>query len=354
MGVHVLKEFLDNYNGKAYCAIRDRKNLTAKQRLNILFEFYFSCLPDEKYKGRIEVINVDINSDDAQEKLSAVKADTVINCAACVDYVKNYEFMYKANVETVNNLIDLCLRSNKKLIHVSTISVYGYGNPDKTNYKIAENKLYFGQVFDDSYTATKFTAERNILESIVDKSLDAKIIRLGNLIGRYNDGALQINLASNGFLKTFWAFSKLGLFCEEEVDKQIEFSPINNVADSILKIAKANHNLCIWHSFDVNTISVRSVVDVLKSKGIKLNLVSSDKIIDYYLNNIDGKHKDAKLIALILYPLKYPQYDFFENNNMNPDHSYNVLQKLNFNWPQITEEYLKKLFEYAIGLGYFD
>lgn len=203
LGVHVLKEFLDNYNGKAYCVIRDRKNLTAKQRLNILFEFYFSCLPDEKYKGRIEVIDVDINSEVAQDKLSAIKADTVINCAACVDYVKNYEFMYKANVETVKNLIDLCLCSNKKLIHVSTISVYGYGNPDKANYKIAENKLYFGQVFDDSYTATKFIAERTILEAIIDKSLDAKIIRLGNLIGRYNDGALQINLASNGFLKTF-------------------------------------------------------------------------------------------------------------------------------------------------------
>ena len=90
-------------------------------------------------------------------------------------------------------------------MHCSTLSVCGnifetdkYTKASLTKGTIfQESNLYIGQDLSNIYIYTKFIAERLILENIINKNLDAKIIRLGNITNRYSDGMFQINISEN-------------------------------------------------------------------------------------------------------------------------------------------------------------
>ena len=59
MGIHVLKEFLDNETGKAWCLLRKGKYNSALDRLKYSMFYYFQD-PLTELEDRIEVIDGDV------------------------------------------------------------------------------------------------------------------------------------------------------------------------------------------------------------------------------------------------------------------------------------------------------
>ena len=92
-----------------------------------------------------------------------------------------------------------------------------------------EDQLYFGQDLSNKYANSKFKAEEAIVKAI-EKGLDAKTIRVGNLMGRQSDGEFQINSITNGFIKSLRAYKALGYFPVSACDSSVDFSPIDEVA----------------------------------------------------------------------------------------------------------------------------
>ena len=91
--------------------------------------------------------------------------DTVINCAANVKHFSACNDIEMVNVESVRNLIEYCLASGARLVHVSTISVAGEslnGYPDPS-ILLDEHKLDFGQSLANQYVSSKYEAERLVL-----------------------------------------------------------------------------------------------------------------------------------------------------------------------------------------------
>ena len=107
------------------------------------------------------------------------------------------------NIESVRHLITFCLRTDSRLIHISTtsiagLSVDGVPGPD---VKLTEQDLWLGQNIDENkYVYSKYKAEELVLDAIVRQGLDAKIMRVGNLSARQKDGEFQINFNTNNFL----------------------------------------------------------------------------------------------------------------------------------------------------------
>lgn len=64
--------------------------------------------------------------------------------------------------------------------------------------------------------------------------LKAKIIRVGNLMGRYSDGKFQINIHENSFLGRFRAYVAIGCFPMSRAGEMVEFSPIDSVAKAVI------------------------------------------------------------------------------------------------------------------------
>ena len=104
--------------------------------------------------------------------------DIVFHCAALSSPWGNYNSFYDANVVATQNIIDAMKIYNiKKLIHVSTPSIYF----DFTN-QLNIRETYLPDKFVNNYAKTKYEAEQLILNS----NIESVIIRPRGIFGEYD------------------------------------------------------------------------------------------------------------------------------------------------------------------------
>lgn len=118
-----------------------------------------------KYKNRIEIIIGNIENKEDCEKLIK-DADYIFNLAAIIPPKsdKFLELNYKSNYLGTKNIVDTILEidENKKLIHISTVGLYGNRN-EKNPWARVGDPLIISNY--DLYSYYKLKAERYILES---------------------------------------------------------------------------------------------------------------------------------------------------------------------------------------------
>ena len=239
LGIHILKAYLDNYDGKVYCLVRKGKYESMEKRMMHMLMYYFDNPCEELFKDRIICVDGDITSKEQVEKFSDYKFHTLINCAACVKHFAAGDVLEKINVQGVENLIEFCKNNGRRLIQISTVSVAGEGsdgNPPMSRV-FCENDLYIGQNITNEYIRTKFLAERAVLEA-VSNGLDGKVIRVGNLMSRNSDGEFQINFITNGFLRSLRGYQAVGKFPIGGMHEVTEFSPIDSTALAVLRLVQ--------------------------------------------------------------------------------------------------------------------
>ena len=213
LGIHVLKAFLDNYDGKVYCLVRKGKYESPEKRMMNMLMYYFDNPCRELFENRIICVDGDITSKEQVAGFSAYKFSTIVNCAACVKHFAADDVLERINVQGVENLIDFCKDNGRRLIQISTVSVAGEGSDGvpPMSRVFCENDLYIGQNITNEYIRTKFLAERAVLEA-VSEGLDGKVVRVGNLMSRNSDGEVQINFITNGFLRSLRGYTAVGKF----------------------------------------------------------------------------------------------------------------------------------------------
>ena len=147
LGIHVLKAYLDNYDGKVYCLVRKGKYESMEKRMMHMLMYYFDNPCQELFGERIICVDGDITSKEQVEKFADYKFNTIINCAACVKHFAAGDVLEKINVHGVENLIEFCKNSGRRLIQISTVSVAGEGSDGvpPMSRVFNENDLYIGQ-----------------------------------------------------------------------------------------------------------------------------------------------------------------------------------------------------------------
>ena len=201
LGIHVLRDYLENHEGRIWCLVRKGNFLTPERRLANLLMYYFERPYTELFGERILCIDADISDPAQMAALDAIPFRTLVNCAACVKHFAAGDELERANVQGVQQLVDLCARGKRRLVHISTISTAGEsinGNPDPT-IRLTEDALYFGQKINNAYVRSKFLSERAVLQAVAEGRIEGKVIRVGNLMSRASDGEFQINSITNGF-----------------------------------------------------------------------------------------------------------------------------------------------------------
>ena len=111
LGIHVLKAYLDNYDGKVYCLVRKGKYESMEKRMMHMLMYYFDNPCQELFGERIICMDGDITSKEQVEKFADYKFNTIINCAACVKHFAAGDVLEKINVHGVENLIEFCKNS---------------------------------------------------------------------------------------------------------------------------------------------------------------------------------------------------------------------------------------------------
>ncbi len=262
LGIHILREFLDHYDGKVTCFIRKGKARSLEQRIKTMLIYYFDLDYEAFFGNRIFCVEGDITNPDSVMALATINAKTVINCAACVKHFVADDILEKINVHGIANLIELCKKTTKQFIQISTVSIAGEGingTPPRDKL-IMENDLYFGQSLENAYVHSKFLAERAVLSAVAKDGLHAKIMRVGNLMSRNSDGELQINFLRNGFMRGLKGYKFLGKFPVSAMNSPIEFSPIDNTAHAILKLTEANPTFTVFHPYNNHTVYMADVL----------------------------------------------------------------------------------------------
>jgi thioester reductase-like protein len=352
MGIHVLKEFLKNETGKAWCLVRKGKYKSAFERLQYSMFYYFQD-PLKGMEERIEVIDGDVTDYECFKRLEQMSIDTVFNCAANVKHFSSGTDIEDINVGGVQNALRFCLATGARLIHFSTTSVGGYlkGRDPSMLKKLDEQSLYFGQITDNQYLSSKLLSERIVLEAVAEKGADAKVIRVGALSAREEDGEFQINFLSNSAMEQLRSYAILNAFPYSNMDQDMRFGPIDASVRSFMHLARAPKECCLFNAINNHSTPAIDVIRVMQECGIDIELVEDD----VFLQKMQDADKDPEKAAILSSILAYkdivegavPVVEECEYTNQ-------VLARSGFFWNNPDDTYIRKFIEDLSGMAFFD
>ena len=355
LGVHVLYEIIKHTNSSVYCLVRKGRANSIENRLKSMLVYYFSDAMDNLFGERIIPIEGDITDAEIIAGIDKYDFRTVINCAASVKHFSNDDSLERINVNGVENLISLCVKTDRRLVQVSTTSVAGVNvnrkfPPEK---KIHENELYFGQDLSNKYIDTKFRAEKAVLEAVANDNLDGKIIRVGNLMSRHSDGEFQVNANTNGFMRFLRAYAAIGKFPVSSMDEAVEFSPIDYTAAAVICLAGTNSKFTVFQACNGHNVEMGDVVELLNRCGIKIEVVKDKEFFESLNTALMDEKKNMLISGLISYASsdndKTEEFIGYDNSFTTK-----ALYRLGFKWPIINEEYLANALNALATLGFFD
>lgn len=366
LGAHILDSFIKKENGKIYCLIRGKNNMSSKERLFNVLHFYFENKYDNLVDNRIFAIEGDMSSENlglSQEIYNKLgqNISTIIHSAALVKHYGIYSDFEKANVIGTQNIVNFAKKYNIKLLHISTISVSGNNLAEGSNINnnfdeektFDETNFYIGQNLDNLYVRSKFEAEKIVLDSI-DDGLQACILRMGNLTSRYSEGKFQQNHFENAFVNRLKSFLQIGVFPKDLLNLYCEFTPIDYCGDAIINIANHfNNNYTVFHLLNEKHVYLDRLFEMLKEIKINIKLVTYEEfsaIIKEVLNNPDKK----QYISGIINDLTNDKKLVYKSDvKIESDFTKEFLYKTGFEWPYIDINYIRNYFKYLTDIGYF-
>ena len=337
LGTHILKELILNPNiDNIYCLVREKNNKTPAQRIekiiNIFFEQNIKELANKKIKivnGNFIYDNLNLSITDYNNLLQ--KITTVIHCGAKVKHFGKYDDFYNSNVLATKNIIEFCKKSSANLAYISTLSVGGLCKKNE-NIILDENKINIKQEFKNQvYMYTKHQAECEILNSINNNEINAKIFRLGNIMPRLSDGLFQSNYRDNAFICKIHTLINNNIITKNLENYQFDLSPVDLCAQAIIKLIEINNEQTIYHIYNNNKLSLKEFFNLA---NIELNYITENNLIMKLLNlnNVYDTH--------LLNDLKYS--NFIETPVENKI-TINILNNSNFYWNKIDNNYINKI-----------
>ena len=354
LGTHILHELLEHSDAKVIALVRGGKGISGAERLHGLLEYYFDNPYEEEMGKRVRVIESDVTSPNLIEELKDEDFDLIVNCAAVVKHFSNSDAIEKVNLGGVKNLIEVALKHGSRLVQVSTLSVAGENVDGKfpAEKRIHENEIYFGQDVSNKYVNSKIKAEEALIEAVNERGLDGKVIRVGNLMGRARDGEFQVNSSTNNFMATIRAYKMLGVFPVSAADGTIDFSPIDEVAKTILVLARTSKKYTIFHSANSHEVELGDVIAAMNGYGYAIEMVDDDTFMKRLSAYMEDESKQMDVSCLI----SYNSSDAVKREYILSDNTFTIkaLYRLGYKWPITDEKYLDRSILSLSTLGFFE
>jgi len=352
LGMHLLWELLNSTTGTIYCLVRGDE---IERRFRLLFKSYFS-VPEKFGYSRIRIIKGDVSQKQlglSTEEYKALGENviTVIHAAGLVKHYGDYLEFEKANVQGTQEVIKFCLTFGRTLNHISTVSIAGNRlMVDLKNNRFSETELYIGQNYRDNlYIRSKFEAEVQVLQAI-SSGLQAAIFRVGILTGRYSDGHFQGNIHENAFYQKLKSLLELKALPLDKVHQNLEFTPVDSCAKGIINIMRTNTRTGrVFHMFNHKKIEMTKLIEILYSHGIEIKLLDIGAFYELIKQQLPTLNS---LNGLVLDLTEERSIDSAFKIKIESHITQAYLSQTGFEWPDITADYLKKILEYMMRVGF--
>lgn len=356
LGMHILSELLNYHHGKVYCLVRDKG---IENRFMNIFKFYFPQASSNLIHDKVILVNGDIS----KKRLGLSEGDyqklvdniaTVIHSAAMVKHFGSYSEFESVNVKGTQEMVYFSQKYNKYLCFISTISVSGnYMSDGQITRDFNENDFYIGQNFENNvYVKSKFEAEGFILEE-VKKGLNATILRVGMLTGRFFDGQFQYNIEENAFYRKLKNIFELKLLPENVLDEFIEFTPVDSCAKAIISILKSsNPKMLVFHLFNHKMLKINDFIAILRLNGISIKSISRKEFLDAITSSSQSVKGKELINGIVTDIIVNGTVTFTPNNEVMSLKTVTFLKETGFEWPDLTEGYLEKVIGYMKKVGF--
>lgn len=324
------------------------------KKLKRIFYYYFEGEDFKRLEQRVVAFRAEMSHFDALKNFRGRKL-TVINCLANVKHFSDGDDIERVNTDTVRILIDFCLQTKSRLIHISTVSVAGdsiNGQPSR-DAVLTEQRFWLGQhVEDNQYVHSKFVAEDLVLDAIKNKGLNAKIMRVGNLSSRQLDGEFQINFNTNNFIATLKAYVALGEVPFDELNTPNEFSPIDELAKAVLLLATTPQECVVFHPYNNHSILLVDIVEALARLGLFVKGVERET----FEERLEKAMQNPVLVELLRPLMAYDSSGDVSVEDVGYDNEYTtqILYRMGFKWHPIEEDYVMRFAKVLLSFGFFD
>lgn len=358
IGIHIVNELLNTTDSKIYCLVRGSTLRYATQRFVETYKFYFNKDISHLLNLRLFILNGDLlNPNFGLEEKSIenliLNTNTIIHAAANVKHYGLYEKFKNINIDGTHSICKFAYINKKRFIHISSISVSGnyLVKQDNKNVEFSENNLYIGQHYTENvYVNSKYEAEKIVLNYLAN-GLVGKILRIGIVSGRFTDGIFQKNISENAFYNRIKSIISLGTISEKMLSQHIEFTPVDFCAKAIVLLATNSlGDNKIYHLYNHNLSSIKEIIAIAKELGMDLKIVDNQKFKDFILNISQNSPLSSSLSGIVndfnfnMSSSLEINYDFTVDIKSN--FTTNILSKLNFEWPEISDEYIRKILFY--------
>lgn len=252
-GIHLLRELVNKSDLEVLCLVRGDNG----EKLRKLLEWYFGENDSRRIYGKIRIVCGDITKGDLgmspenYAKLSSEVGEIYHSAADVRHYASDVDAYMATNVKGTENMLALCKKARARFYHFSTVSVSGNGMKDgRDPVDFTENDLDVGQVWENNiYVKSKFLAEGLVLKA-KKEGLEAKIFRLGRLVGRMRDGKFQINPANNVFHLLLKAILQLGAIPVKAAQVRTDVMPVDLCAAEVMALRNGKNTIYHIMNFD--------------------------------------------------------------------------------------------------------
>jgi len=357
LGIHMLRELVENTGKESiiWCLLRRKGAISPTRRLTEMLVYYFEKNYRPLIGHKIRLVEGDITDEKVFDSLrdSGIAFSMVINCAANVKHFSKGTDIEDINYGGVKNLVAFCESCGARLVQVSTESVAGL-SLGTTPHLLTEQMLYFGQQTDNQYVHSKFLAERLILQHMAEGTLNAKILRAGNLSPRASDGEFQVNLNANAAMGRIKAYKLLGACPYNLLEGRMEFSPIDQSAHAMLLLSATPKENCVFNVSNDHYVPMDDILSRLeKIDGTPVKYVEFPE----FLQRLESMKADPEKTRSLSSLLAYAQAPTRQESVMNlpaTTFTMQVLLRLGFRWDNTSEDYLDQMFEMLHTLRYFE
>ena len=349
LGIHILHDLIDSDAENIYCLVRGKTQEKAESRLRTLLYYYFADSFKNLFGRRLHIVLGDVTQDFDE----SLKIDTVFNCAAVVKHFSEGTEIEDVNIGGAQRCVDFCIKTGAKLIHISTASTRGLWAGEIKEDVYTEQRLYMGQYLGNKYIYSKYMAERLILDAVALHGLNAKIMRVGNLAARSTDGEFQANFSTNSFMGRIRIYNMLGCCPYAMRNKQVEFSPINEVAHAICLLATTPKECTVFHPYNIHGQLLGDVLTGLTNVTGGIRFVEQEDF-QKAMDEAGQDMQKAKQMAALLAYKDMAHGQKTADVKRDNDYTTQVLYRLGFSWSPTSWDYVERMLTAIGGFGFFE
>ena len=349
LGIHILHDLIDSDAENIYCLVRGKTQEKAESRLRTLLYYYFADSFKNLFGSRLHIVLGDVTQDFDE----SLKIDTVFNCAAVVKHFSEGTEIEDVNIGGAQRCVDFCIKTGAKLIHISTASTRGLWAGEIKEDVYTEQRLYMGQYLGNKYIYSKYMAERLILDAVALHGLNAKIMRVGNLAARSTDGEFQANFSTNSFMGRIRIYNMLGCCPYAMRNKQVEFSPINEVAHAICLLATTPKECTVFHPYNIHGQLLGDVLTGLTNVTGGIRFVEQEDF-QKAMDEAGQDMQKAKQMAALLAYKDMAHGQKTADVKRDNDYTTQVLYRLGFSWSPTSWDYVERMLTAIGGFGFFE